>query len=304
MSVRRTSLHLAGATAFAALLAAHGGLHAQQAPAQPNLSVEGDWVRTDPEGSGSFDGLGAQFPKADLLPEVAARMGGAGGRGGGGRGAAPAGAPGAPGAPGAAGAPGGAPGAAAAPARGRVGFGAPNAANVPYVVNPMPCGGGRGGGYTVGAGLITPDSGGVHMVEGKNEVVYAGERGGWRHIWMDGRKHPDNLIPSGAGHSVGHYEGNVLVVDTVGFTPGGVPGGGQRTAETHLTERFEVQPDGKSMKVTYTWDDPKIYAKPFTYRLIYDRAPAVGGASYALEEWCDASNPIEGQSIVPPTQIQ
>ena len=63
---------------------------------------------------------------------------------------------------------------------------------------------------------------------------------------------------------------------------------------------IEVQPDGKSMRVTYTWTDPKIFAKPYTYRLIFDRAP--GDVTYALDEWCDASDPVEGQSIVPPKQ--
>jgi hypothetical protein len=168
----------------------------------------------------------------------------------------------------------------------------------------MPCGG-RGGGNGYGGGLINPDSGGVHIVEGKREVTFAAERGGARHIYLDGRAHPDlsRWTPNAAGHSVGHYEGNVLVVDTVGFAPGAVPGGGQRTAETHLTERFEVAADGKSMKITYTWDDPKIYAKPHTYRLIFDRAPAIGGPSYVFEEWCDASDPVEAQSIVPPKQL-
>ena len=57
------------------------------------------------------------------------------------------------------------------------------------------------------------------------------------------------------------------------------------------------------LQVTYTWEDPKIYAKPHTYRLIFDRAPKIGGYSYALEEWCDASDPGEGQSITAPKQL-
>ena len=61
-----------------------------------------------------------------------------------------------------------------------------------------------------------PDSGGVHIVEHKDEVVFAGERGGVRHIYLDGRPHPNGWVPTGAGHSVGRYEGDVLVVETVG----------------------------------------------------------------------------------------
>ena len=75
-----------------------------------------------------------------------------------------------------------------------------------------------------------------------------------------------------------------------------------RTAATHLIERFQVEPDGKTLTVTYTWDDSAIYEQPHTYRYIFDRAP--GNPPYALEEWCDASDPIEKQSIVPPKQIK
>jgi hypothetical protein len=257
-----------------------------QAPATtgPNLRIEGDWVRTDPEGSGSFDGLAANYPKAELRPDFLASQAG---RGAGGRGG-PAGGRGGPAGRG-------------APA----GDTTPHEAGQPYVVSAMPCGGGRGGANNYGSGLINPDSGGVHIVESKDQVIFAGERGGARFIYLDGRTHPDASLraASGAGHSTGHYEGNVLVVDTVGLTAGAVPGGGQRTPETHLQERFQVSPNGKQLTITYTWDDPKIYARPHTYRLIFDRAPELGGLSYALEEWCDASDPIEGQSIVPPKQL-
>ena len=60
------------------------------------------------------------------------------------------------------------------------------------------------------------------------------------------------------------------------------------------------------MTLTYTWDDPKIYQKPHSYHYIFERAPPSTGRriSYALEEWCDASDPIEQQSIVPPKQIK
>ena len=234
--------------------------------------LEGAWVRRDIEGAGSFDGLGQSIPAAQLKPEAAA--GGRAGRGGGAAGGAGRGA-----------------------GRGAPADTTPHAAGDPYIVSQRPCGGGRGG----GAGLINPDSGGVHFVISKTEAVFAGERGGVRHIYLDGRPHPSPWTPTGAGHSVGRFEGNVLVVDTTGLSPGGVPGGGMRSAVTHLIERFTVASDGKSMTVSYTYDDPAIYVKPHTYQYVFDRAP--GEPPYALEEWCDASDPIEKQSIVPPKQI-
>jgi hypothetical protein len=48
-------------------------------------------------------------------------------------------------------------------------------------------------------------------------IVYEGNIHSWRQIFVDGRKHPEDMIPSWYGHSVGHWEGKTLVVDTVGF---------------------------------------------------------------------------------------
>jgi hypothetical protein len=262
---------------LAAVVVVPGGsrVAAQTTPQQTRL--EGDWVRIDPDGAGSFGGLGASIPRAELLPRVegAGRGGGRGRRGG-----PPPNAP-----------------------------SGPHSAGDPYIVVQQPCGGG-GGGRGNGGLLLNPDSGGVHFVEQKDEVVFAGERGGVRHIYLDGRPHPPSAtaVPTPAGHSVGHYENGALVVETVGMLPGAVPGGGMRTAETKLIERFEVGADGKRLTVTYTWTDPKIYRTPHAYRYFFDRAPtlAIGGkpVSYALEEWCDAGDPIEQQSIVPPKQIE
>ena len=239
--------------------------------AAPNRRLEGDWVRLDLAGSGTFGGLTSKFTPAALTPEAAAR----GRAGGGGRGGAARGGP--------------APGAGTTP----------NPIGVPYIAVPMPCSNPAGRGN--GALLLNPDSGGVHLIEQKDEIIFAGERGGVRHIYMDGRAHPVHWTPTPAGHSVGRREGDVLVVETVGMTAGTVVAGGMRTPETKLTERFEVSADGRRLTISYTWDDPKIYQRPHTYQIFMERLPA---GSYALEEWCDASDPIEQQSIVPPKQLE
>src|SRR6185503_11608178 len=72
----------------ACLLSAAAPSARTQAPAAASVRLEGDWVRIDPDGAGSFDGLGASVPAAKLLPGVSAG-GGRGGRGRGGRGGAP-----------------------------------------------------------------------------------------------------------------------------------------------------------------------------------------------------------------------
>jgi hypothetical protein len=259
----------------AALLLIAGTTPAVPASAQtraasaPDLHVEGHWVRKDVGGAGSFGGLADQIPPAQLTAEAAAGRAAGAGRGGG-------------------------PGRAAGPAP----SGRPNPVGVPYIVVERPCANaGRGN----GALLINPDSGGIHVIEHKDEVILAGERGGVRRIYLDGRPHPNlaGRVPTLAGHSTGRYEGNALIVDTIGLTPGNVQGGGMRTPETHLRERIEAAADGKTMTITYTWDDAKIYQKPHTYAYVFDRLPV---GSYAFEDWCDAGDPIEKQSIVPPPQ--
>lgn len=268
--IRRVRLHAVHVLTAAAFL---GGLTIA-VPAQepgtsaPDRRLEGDWVRLDLEGSGSFGELTSHFTPASLTPAAAARGAGRGGRGRG-RGA---------------------------PAPSDAG---PNPVGVPYIAVPRPCSNSAGRGN--GALLISPDSGGVHFIEHEDEVIFAGERGGVRHIFMDGRAHPVNWVPTPAGHSVGRYEGDVLVVETVGMTAGSVVAGGLRTPETVLEERFEVSPDGQRLTITYTWTDPAIYERPHSYQFFMERLPA---GSYALEEWCDASDPLEQQSIVPPEQLQ
>ena len=111
----------------------------------------------------------------------------------------------------------------------------------------------------------------------------------------------ERWAPTALGHSVGHYENGDLIVDTMGLTAGAVTAGGRRTPETRLVERFQVAPDGKRLTITYTWTDPKLYQKPHTYSLEFDRLPE---GSYAFEGWCDSSDPLQRQSIVPPAQLQ
>jgi len=229
--------------------------------------LEGDWVRIDPNGSGDFGGLTSKFTPASLTPE----------------------------------------GRAAAESMRRVQAAPrgpaytddkPHDPGQPYIVVSRPCGAGPFGGGALG---INPDSGAIHFVVGRNEIVLAPERGGIRHIYMDGRKHPEvsRWTPTGSGHSVGRVEDGELVVDTMGIAPGPVTAGGWRTPETHLIEHFAVSPDGNRLTIKYRWEDPKVYEKPHEYQYELDRLPA---GSYAFEEWCDASDPLEQQSIVPPPQ--
>jgi hypothetical protein len=86
-----------------------------------------------------------------------------------------------------------------------------------------------------------------------------------RHIFTDGRKHPDDFTPSYNGHSIGHWEGETLVVDTIGLNGKtwldrvGHPNSDQM----HIIERIH-RVDDKTLQVDFTFDDPKSYVKPWT----------------------------------------
>ena len=86
-----------------------------------------------------------------------------------------------------------------------------------------------------------------------------------RTIFMDGQPHPKNLVPSYYGHSIGRWEGDTLVVDTVGFNENfwldryGFP----HTEKLRMTERF-TRTDSNTMKYEVTIDDPGAYTAPWT----------------------------------------
>jgi len=90
----------------------------------------------------------------------------------------------------------------------------------------------------------------------------------WRVIYMDGRPHPtgDDLRPTFLGHSVGHWESETLVIDSVGFNEKQwVAGSYPTTEQLHLVERIS-RPDLKTLSYEFTIDDPGAYSKPWSGR--------------------------------------
>jgi hypothetical protein len=100
------------------------------------------------------------------------------------------------------------------------------------------------------------------------KVAYIFDIGGphtYRTIYMDGRKHPDKLRPSFYGHSIGWWDGDTMVVDTVGFNEGFWIDRGQlpHTAQLHLIEKY-TRTALDTMKYELTIEDPGAYTAPFT----------------------------------------
>lgn len=96
-----------------------------------------------------------------------------------------------------------------------------------------------------------------------------------RRVYTDERPHPAELEPTWMGDSIGRWEGDTLVVETVGIDERtwlderGLP----HSDALKVTERFRKSPDGKSLSHEITLDDPKMYARPWTSSKTYIAKP-------------------------------
>jgi len=105
-----------------------------------------------------------------------------------------------------------------------------------------------------------------------NIVIQYGQMDLKRTIHMNMKSHPANVRPSRAGHSIGRWEGDVLVVDTVGFLPGVLNAPVRHSNQLHVVERFSL--DEKTMKLTrsYVAEDPMYLKGQYTGQDIIEPA--------------------------------
>ncbi len=92
-----------------------------------------------------------------------------------------------------------------------------------------------------------------------------------RRIWTDGRKHPE-FPYLWMGHSIGHWEGEIFVVDTIGINEHGWfdNAGHPHSDELHVVERITLT-DPNTLQFDFTFEDPKTFTEPFKGRLIFGR---------------------------------
>jgi hypothetical protein len=107
-------------------------------------------------------------------------------------------------------------------------------------------------------------------------IIDVGGPHSFRTIFMDDRKHPagGDLVPSPYGHSIGKWEGDVLVIDTVGFDErswmnrDGIP----HTEKMHLIERVS-RPNFNTLKYEVRIDDPGTFTRPWDTGFSLNWAP-------------------------------
>lgn len=110
-----------------------------------------------------------------------------------------------------------------------------------------------------------------------------------RHVYMN-VAHSAHLTPSWYGESVGHYEGDELVVDTIGFNDKtllddnyNVP----HTTQLHVVERFKLIQEGKMLQVNFTVEDPAAFNASWSGLVRYRRAAS---AQPLTEQPCAENN--------------
>jgi hypothetical protein len=118
-------------------------------------------------------------------------------------------------------------------------------------------------------------------------VILFEDNPGFRQVFLDGRSHPLNWDPTWMGHSIGKWEGDVLVVDTIGFNDrswlGGIGGGPvPHTEMLRMTERYR-RVDFGHMDLAVTFEDPGTFVKPFHINIKLDLTPQEELMEYVCE---------------------
>ena len=106
-----------------------------------------------------------------------------------------------------------------------------------------------------------------------------------RTVYLDGRGHPKDPNPSWMGHSIGHWEGDTLVIDTVGFNDKTWLDnlGHRHTEMLHVVERLR-RPDLGHLEIEFTIEDPGAYAKPWIIKRAADLDPDDEIGEYVCSE--------------------
>jgi hypothetical protein len=115
----------------------------------------------------------------------------------------------------------------------------------------------------------------MQIVQTPQEVIFLYEYDHTvRHVYIDGRPHPSDLTPTYMGDSIGHWDGNTLVVDTIGFNEKTWldRDGHVHSDQLHVVERFH-RVDRDHMQIAITMTDPKALAKPWETTLYYELKP-------------------------------
>jgi hypothetical protein len=117
-----------------------------------------------------------------------------------------------------------------------------------------------------------------------------------RRIYMDGREHPKDPNPTAMGHSIGRWEGDTLVVDTVGFEDSPAHGGSNNpplaySDQRHLVERIRRVLDGNVLEIEAIDEDPKAFTQPLRSISYFKKDPRLEIIEHNCEGALDYNHP-------------
>src|SRR5688572_11881197 len=95
------------------------------------------------------------------------------------------------------------------------------------------------------------------------KMEYGASPGLTRTVHMNMTTHPAKVAPSRAGHSIGRWDGDTLVVDTVGFTPGTLAGNIPHSNKLHVVERFTLNPTTLELTRGIVAEDPDYFVDKY-----------------------------------------
>jgi hypothetical protein len=117
--------------------------------------------------------------------------------------------------------------------------------------------------------------GAIQIMQSPDRLLIVSEGGIARTVFLDGRSHA-NSSPSWVGHSVGRWQGNSLVVETVNFNgdfmilDGPVPA----SQDARVTETLALAEEGNLLTVKVVYEDPQYLMEPVARMIYMDRQPA------------------------------
>ena len=108
----------------------------------------------------------------------------------------------------------------------------------------------------------------INRIEQRDDsiVLRYGSMGLERTIHLNATEHPSDIQPSRAGHSIGRWEDDVLVVETIGFAPGILSADGRvpHSEQLRVVERFSFDPETNGLRRRYVAEDPLYFEGQYT----------------------------------------
>ena len=138
----------------------------------------------------------------------------------------------------------------------------------------------------------------IEIVETPGQITFLHEVAhNVRHIYLN-RSHPQRVPLTFLGDSVGHWEGDTLVVDTVGLNDRTFidDEGSSHSTREHVIERFRKVEGGAKLELTITVEDPVTLEHPYSYHRTYLWRPDVRPQEYVCEE-NNRNAPVNGVTV-------